>query len=129
MDSGMFLPVQMAAAEALKADTSWYKQLNEIYKIRQKKVFEIMDLLECEYDSTQTGMFVWAKIPVKWADSYQLADEILCKANVFITPGGIFGSQGNQFLRISLCAEVDLFQKAIERMKPFFQKQKTQNSI
>jgi LL-diaminopimelate aminotransferase len=122
MDSGMFLPVQLAAAEALKADKNWYNQLNEIYKIRQKKVFEIMDLLSCKYDPLQTGMFVWAKIPEKWADSYQLADEILYKANVFITPGGIFGSQGNHYLRISLCADISLFESAIERMNPFFQK-------
>jgi LL-diaminopimelate aminotransferase len=120
MDSGMFLPVQLAAAEALKADKNWYNQLNEIYKIRQKKVFEIMDLLSCKYDPLQTGMFVWAKIPEKWADSYQLADEILYKTNVFITPGGIFGSQGNHYLRISLCADISLFESAIERMNPFF---------
>ena len=117
MDSGMFLPIQLAAVEALKADESWYESLNEIYKIRQKKVFEIMDLLGCVYDNNQTGMFVWAKIPNKWKDSYALSDEILYKAKVFITPGGIFGSQGNNYLRISLCAEVELFEKAIERIK------------
>lgn len=118
MDSGMFLPIQLASIEALKADDSWYKSLNEIYKIRQKKVFEIMDLLGCVYDKSQTGMFVWAKIPSKWKNSYELSDEILYKAKVFITPGGIFGSQGDNYLRISLCAEVELFQKAIERIKP-----------
>ncbi len=117
MDSGMFLPIQLAAIEALKTDENWYTTLNDIYKIRQQKVFEIMDLLECTYDKNQTGMFVWAKIPEKWNNSYELSDAILFKANVFITPGGIFGSQGDQYLRISLCAEVDLFEKAIERIK------------
>ncbi len=113
----MFLPVQLAAVEALKADENWYDELNGIYKIRQQKVFEIMDLLGCTYDSNQTGMFVWAKIPAKWKDSYALSDEILSKANIFITPGGIFGSQGNNYLRISLCAEVALFEVAIGRIK------------
>lgn len=117
MDSGMFLPIQLAAIEALKTDENWYTALNDIYKIRQQKVFEIMDLLECTYNKNQTGMFVWAKIPEKWNNSYELSDAILYKANVFITPGGIFGSQGDQYLRISLCAEVDLFEKAIERIK------------
>jgi aspartate/methionine/tyrosine aminotransferase len=76
-----------------------------------------MDLLGCIYDKNQTGMFVWAKIPTNWKNSYELSDEILYKANVFITPGGIFGSQGESYLRISLCAEVNLFEKAIERIK------------
>ncbi len=116
MDSGMFLPIQLAAIEALKTDENWYTTLNDIYKIRQQKVFEIMDLLECTYDKNQTGMFVWAKIPEKWNNSYELSDAILYKANVFITPGGIFGSQGDQYLRISLCAEVGLFEEAIERI-------------
>jgi LL-diaminopimelate aminotransferase len=117
MDSGMFLPVQLAAAEALKADESWYKKLNETYRERQKIVFQIMELIGCQYDKNQTGLFVWAKIPSKWKDSYQLCDDILYKANVFITPGGIFGSKGNSYVRISLCADVTLFQKAIERIK------------
>lgn len=117
MDSGMFLPVQLAAVEALKADETWYKKLNAIYKTRQIKVFEIMDLLGCRYDANQTGMFVWAKIPDQWKDAYALSDEILYKAKVFITPGGIFGSQGDRYLRISLCAEVALFEEAIARIK------------
>ncbi len=117
MDSGMFLPVQLAAAEALKSDENWYKALNETYKIRQKKVFEIMDFLQCTYDKNQTGMFVWAKIPAKWANSYDLSDEILYKTNVFITPGGIFGNQGDNYLRISLCADVTLFEQALQRLK------------
>jgi LL-diaminopimelate aminotransferase len=117
MDSGMFLPIQLAAIEALNNDESWYSQLNEIYKVRQQVVFELMSLIECTYDPNQTGMFVWAKIPEKWEDSYQLSNEILYKANVFITPGGIFGSQGEKYLRISLCADTSLFQNAIERIK------------
>jgi LL-diaminopimelate aminotransferase len=106
MDSGMFLPVQHAAIEALRFDKTWYDELNTIYAERQKKVFEILDLLECEYNKHQTGMFVWAKIPDNYKDSYELSDKILYDANVFITPGGIFGSKGNRYIRISLCADV-----------------------
>ncbi len=117
MDSGMFLPLQMAAVKALENPISWYKSLNEIYRKRQQKVFEIMDLLNCQYDKNQTGMFVWAKISSEYANSYDLSDEILQKAGVFITPGGIFGSAGNNYIRISLCAEIGLFEEATIRIR------------
>jgi LL-diaminopimelate aminotransferase len=117
MDSGMFLPIQLAAIEALQNDESWYTELNAIYKVRQQKVFELMNLIGCTFDNNQTGMFVWAKIPNIWQNSYELSDEILYKAHVFITPGGIFGNQGDNYLRISLCAEVSLFEQAIKRIK------------
>ncbi len=117
MDSGMFLPLQEAAIQALANPPSWYADLNAIYRERQKKVFELLDLLDCAYDPQQTGMFVWAKIPASYADGYALSDEILYKANVFITPGGIFGSQGNGYIRISLCAEVEIFNASILRIR------------
>jgi LL-diaminopimelate aminotransferase len=117
MDSGMFLPLQMAAVKALQNPPSWYKYLNDIYRKRQQKVFELLQLIDCEIDTTQTGMFVWAKIPKKYADSYQLSDEILEKTAVFLTPGGIFGSAGNGYVRVSLCAEVSVFEEAISRIK------------
>lgn len=117
MDSGMFLPLQEAAAEALKADSAWFKQQNEIYAGRQKVVFQLMDLLNCSYDPKQSGMFVWAKIPAEYADGYELSDKILSENAVFITPGGIFGSQGNNYIRISLCAPISLFETAIKRIK------------
>jgi aspartate/methionine/tyrosine aminotransferase len=87
MDSGMFLPLQMAAVKALQNPQSWYDSLNEIYRQRQTKVFEIMDLLDCKYDTKQIGMFVWAKIPDTYTNSYELSDEILLGSAVFITPG------------------------------------------
>jgi aspartate/methionine/tyrosine aminotransferase len=90
--------------------------LNKIYRERQQKVFELLQLLDCEFDTTQTGMFVWAKIPTQYKDSYELSDEILYNNNVFLTPGGIFGSQGNGYIRISLCAEVSVFEEAIQRL-------------
>jgi LL-diaminopimelate aminotransferase len=106
MDSGMFLPVQHAAIEALRLGKDWYDSVNLIYRERQQKVFELLQLLDCQYDTKQTGMFVWAKIPDYYKDAYELSDKILYGANVFITPGGIFGSQGDRYVRVSLCADV-----------------------
>jgi aspartate/methionine/tyrosine aminotransferase len=117
MDSGMFLPLQEAAAKALSADSTWFARQNEIYKSRQKKVFELMDLLACVYDPAQTGMFVWARIPESFESGYALSDKILDENAVFITPGGIFGSQGNRYVRISLCAKEEVIQTAIDRIK------------
>lgn len=117
MDSGMFLPMQLAAAKALSLDKSWYTQLNEEYAERRKKVFEIMDLLNCTYDLNQVGLFVWAQIPKGFKNSYELCDKILYDAKVFITPGGIFGTAGEQFIRISLCANNETLEKAIARIK------------
>jgi LL-diaminopimelate aminotransferase len=125
MDSGMFLPVQLAAVEALSADNEWFSELNSIYKERQKTVFKLMDLLDCTYDSNQKGMFVWAKVPPQYSPplggqmgaGFELSDKILYEANVFITPGGIFGSNGDDYIRASLCAKVEVFEAAIERIK------------
>ncbi|MFT4032699.1 MAG: aminotransferase class I/II-fold pyridoxal phosphate-dependent enzyme [Siphonobacter sp.] len=117
MDSGMFMPVQEAAIQALSNPPSWYAELNAIYKERQKKVFEILDLLHCVYDPQQTGMFVWARIPEGYPNCYALSDEILYKATVFLTPGGIFGSQGNRYIRLSLCADVSVFENSILRIR------------
>ena len=117
MDSGMFLPVQLAAAKALTLDGQWYKGINEIYKKRQQKVFELLQLLKCSFNQTQAGMFVWASILEKYQDGYQLSDEVLQQANVFITPGGIFGSQGNKYVRVSLCSTEAKIEEAIKRIK------------
>ncbi|MDR6560816.1 MULTISPECIES: aminotransferase class I/II-fold pyridoxal phosphate-dependent enzyme [unclassified Arcicella] len=119
MDSGMFLPLQMAAVKALENPPAWFEELNAVYKERQKKVFELMDLLNCEYDHNQAGMFVWAKIPANYQTGYELSDEILAKTGVFITPGGIFGSAGDGYIRTSLCAEVSVFEEAISKIKDY----------
>jgi len=116
MDSGMFLPLQEAAAKALEADSTWFENQNTLYQERQKLVFQLMDIVGCRYDSAQTGMFVWAKVPDKYASGYALSDKILAENAVFITPGGIFGTQGNGYVRISLCAKEDVFKEAIERI-------------
>jgi LL-diaminopimelate aminotransferase len=117
MDSGMFLAVQMAAVEALNNDAAWYRDLNVIYGERQQKVFELLTLLDCTYEQNQKGMFVWAKIPPQYSTGFELSDKILYETNVFITPGGIFGSAGDGYVRVSLCAKVEVFEAAIERIK------------
>jgi LL-diaminopimelate aminotransferase len=117
MDSGMFLPVQLAAAKALSLGKEWYDSINAIYTKRREKVFELLTLLNCEFSKTQVGMFVWAKIPAKYKDGYALSDEILYNSNVFITPGGIFGTAGNGYIRVSLCGSVERFEEAIARIK------------
>ncbi|OOG20203.1 LL-diaminopimelate aminotransferase [Sphingobacterium sp. CZ-UAM] len=120
MDSGMFLPVQLAAAKALQLEASWYQELNKIYADRRQKVYEIMNLLGCSYQKDQVGLFVWAQIPDSYADGYALSDAVLDKARVFITPGGIFGDGGNQYIRISLCATVEVLEESIQRIKDNF---------
>ena len=117
MDSGMFLPLQLAAAKALQLDSTWYTQLNEEYTKRREKVFEIMNLLGCQYDYNQVGLFVWAKVPDHYMDGYSLSDKILYDAKVFITPGGIFGNAGDRYIRISLCATSEVLDAALERVR------------
>lgn len=117
MDSGMFRPVQLAAVKALSLDKTWYQTLNKVYRERQQKVFELMDLLDCKYDPKQTGLFVWAKIPDHYKNAFEVSDKFLYGANVFITPGSIFGSQGDRYIRASLCSEVSIFENAINRIK------------
>ncbi len=117
MDSGMFLPLQLAAAKALELEQDWHDALNAVYKKRREKVFELLRLLNCEFDTTQAGMFVWAAIPANFKDGYEVSDKVLYGANVFITPGGIFGSAGNKYVRVSLCTKEEKFDEAIERIK------------
>jgi len=117
MDSGMFLPVQLAAARALNLGKDWYDEVNRVYRERRQKVFALLDLLGCTYAKEQAGMFVWAGIPPAFKDGYALSDEVLYKANVFLTPGGIFGTAGDQYIRISLCASGEKMEESINRIK------------
>ncbi|MDF2385143.1 aminotransferase class I/II-fold pyridoxal phosphate-dependent enzyme [Nostoc ellipsosporum NOK] len=116
MDSGMFLPLQLAAARALELGDEWQQELNAVYSSRRKKVFELLQQLDCTFSTTQTGMFVWASIPQQYQTGFQLSDEILQRAAVFITPGGIFGSAGDAYIRVSLCAPVQKFEEALNRI-------------
>jgi LL-diaminopimelate aminotransferase len=117
MDSGMFLPVQLAAAKALGLGKEWHDEVNAVYQKRRQKVFELLRLLNCSFSTQQAGMFVWADVPPGYKDGFDLSDEVLQKANVFITPGGIFGSAGDGFVRVSLCSAEEKFEEAIKRIK------------
>lgn len=119
MDSGMFLPVQLAAAKALGLPKSWYEDVNAIYTKRRTHVFQLLDLLNCVYDKKQAGMFVWAKIPAGYKNGFELSDEVLYNTGVFITPGGIFGNAGDSFIRVSLCSPEEKFMESIKRIKEF----------
>jgi aspartate/methionine/tyrosine aminotransferase len=105
MDSGMFRPLQVAAAMALRLPQAWYEGVNREYRQRRKLVYDILDLLECRYDASQVGMFVWAAIPQHETSGRELCDRVLHGANVFLTPGYIFGEKWDSHIRISLCVE------------------------
>lgn len=117
MDSGMFLPVQLAAARALALGKEWQDEVNAVYRERREKVVELLDLLGCSFSRKQAGLFVWALIPEGYADGYAVSDEVLYQAGVFITPGGIFGNAGNKYVRVSLCATVEKLEEAIKRIQ------------
>jgi aspartate/methionine/tyrosine aminotransferase len=117
MDSGMFRPVQISAVQALQLPDSWYQHVNDAYKKRRAKAEELLDVLNCHYDKNQVGMFVWARIPASVDSGVALSDNILYKAHVFLTPGEIFGDQGKNFVRVSLCTPVELFDEAISRCR------------
>jgi aspartate/methionine/tyrosine aminotransferase len=117
MDSGMFLPVQLAAAKALSLGQDWYDAVNTVYRNRRSKAFELLDLLGCSYSQDQAGMFVWAKVPGAFTSGFELSDAVLYKSHVFITPGGIFGDAGDLYVRVSLCATEEKFNESIQRIR------------
>jgi len=116
MDSGMFLPLQMAAVEALNNPESWYDTVNDVYLRRRKIVEEIMDILNCRYEKSQVGLFVWGRIPEDINNCEMYIEEILNKSQVFITPGFIFGEKGESYIRISLCTNEKRLMEAKERI-------------
>ena len=115
VDSGMYRPLMVGAVAALKNSEEWHSEMNRVYARRRVLAYAIMDAMECSYDTHQVGMFVWAKIPDRYVDSGELADEVLYGKNVFITPGLIFGDKGNRYVRISLCCTEEMLRKAGER--------------
>ena len=118
MDSGMFRPMQKAAVAAMSNDDEWHEKHNiELYAKRRALAEEIMTTLGCSFDKDQVGMFLWGKIPSKYESSAELADKVLYDARVFITPGFIFGSNGEKYVRISLCSKEDKLQNALDRIK------------
>lgn len=122
IDSGQFRPLMLAAVEALRQNKEWYESLNAIYAKRRLIAEEIMTALGCHFDSKQSGLFLWGKIPDTADSSEQLADNILYNAHVFITPGFIFGSNGERYIRISLCAKEDKMLEALKRIKQLISK-------
>ena len=121
IDSGTFRGIQLAAAEALNNSEEWHRTYNiETYARRRQWAEKIMDVLGCTYDKRQVGMFLWGKIPEKYADVEELTERVLHEARVFITPGFIFGSNGARYIRISLCAKEEKIQQALERIKEIF---------
>lgn len=122
MDSGMFYPMQAAAAEALDLDEEWYRDLNRIYREREVIGFELLDLMGCSYAKPQSGLFVWGRLPKGAGDCFEFSDKLLYGCGVFITPGGIFGSEGNNYIRISLCSPVEVLLRAKERIAALLNK-------
>jgi len=116
VDSGMFLPVQLAAVKALQNSEEWHQEMNDIYRERRQHAAKILQLLGCTFSAEQTGMFLWAKIPDTIEDVEEFIDELLYDARVFITPGKIFGSNGERFIRISLCMDKGIIDEAYGRI-------------
>ena len=114
MDSGMFKPLQLAAVQALKQGPEWFRELNEEYRRRRVLAGEIFDLIGAAYQKDSTGMFLWGKVSEGTGE--QVSDRLLYEAGVFITPGFIFGKNGSQYIRISLCAKPEILKAAAERI-------------
>ncbi|MBF9142660.1 pyridoxal phosphate-dependent aminotransferase [Hymenobacter properus] len=117
MDSGMFLPVQQAAVAALALGDDWFQELNDTYRARRALVLELLQALGCEAAAGQVGLFVWAAVPAEYADGYALSDAVLAEARVFLTPGGIFGSNGRGYVRASLCQPESVLREALARVQ------------
>ena len=118
IDSGTFRGIQLAAAEAYNNSDAWHRQANiETYRQRRKLAEMIMRELGCTFDENQAGMFLWGKIPSGYADAEELTEKVLHEARVFITPGFIFGSNGERYIRVSLCAKDAKMEEALERIK------------
>ena len=118
IDSGTFRGIQLAAATALTNEAEWHREANfETYSRRRKYAEQIMDALGCKYDPQQVGMFLWGRIPDTYSNCEELTERVLHEARVFITPGFIFGSKGERYIRISLCAKEEKIQAALERIE------------
>ena len=116
MDSGMFLPLQMGVVQALRTNHSWFTSLNNVYAERKQLLLKLVDLLNCEVIASKAGMFVWAKLP-KGETSEAFIDHLLQKHHIFVAPGTIFGSQGEGFIRFSLCVTKEHIKESINRIK------------
>ena len=118
VDSGMYRPMMKGAVQALQNPPAWHDEMNRVYARRRVTACRIMDVLGCRYDPDQVGMFLWARIPDRYRDSAELADEVLYGKHVFITPGLIFGDRGTRYVRISLCCNEQMLEEALRRLAP-----------
>ena len=116
VDSGMYRPMMKGAVQALHNPPAWHDEMNRVYARRRATACRIMDALGCRYDPGQVGMFLWARIPDRYRDAAQLADEVLYGKHVFITPGHIFGERGTRHVRISLCCNEQMLEEALRRL-------------
>lgn len=117
MDSGMFYGIQKGAIAALRSGKEWFEALDSVYASRRKLMFTLADKLNCSYDANAVGMFVWAKLPSGIVSTEKFINEILYDKNIFIAPGTIFGSNGEGYIRFSLCVTEDKIKEAIERFE------------
>ena len=117
VDSGMFLGLQNAAVKALENSAEWHEEQNKIYRKRRELAEKIVEALHCTFNPGQTGMFIWAKVPESLQSVEKLVDHLLYKQYVFLTPGFIFGRKGDRYIRISLCANEEMLENALERIK------------
>lgn len=116
LDSGMFFAVQYAAAKALELPDAWFEDLNRVYASRKEAGLKLLNKLGCKVTGKQAGFFLWARIPENGLNSYLFSDKVLKNHRVFLTPGGIFGSEGDSYIRLSLCSPQDKLEKAVERV-------------
>lgn len=117
IDSGQFRPMMLAAVKGLDAPNEWYAELNDVYAGRRRVAEQIMDTLGCAWNPAQKGLFLWGRIPEDEISAEALADRVLYNSRVFITPGFIFGSNGDRYVRISLCATEEKLTEALNRIK------------
>ncbi len=117
MDSGMFYGIQKGAITALQFGREWFDELNAVYRRRKAQLFHLADKLGCTYDRDSAGMFVWARLPEGSISAEKFVDEVLYKKNVFVTPGTIFGSNGEGYIRFSLCVDEEKIKEAIDRFE------------
>ena len=130
IDSGTFRGIQLAAAAALTNEAEWHREANiETYARRRKYAEQIMDVLGCTYDPNQVGMFLWGRIPDSYSNCEELTERVLHEARVFITPGFIFGSKGERYIRISLCANERVFDAALHRVKSEIKELKNSRNV
>ena len=115
MDSGMFYGIQKGAIEALQLSDNWFSEQNKVYEERRKLIWQLADKLEAKYNKNSTGLFVWAKIP-EGKKSEGVTDSVLYDKDIFITPGTVFGSQGEGYIRFSLCVTSEIIKEAINRL-------------